>query len=703
MARKKKHKYPHLNEGSVAPEAPRPAIQPEPVASAPTLSTLQDRILLGITVGFSLLIYWYTMWPTVGGGDAGELIGASYTLGVIHPPGYPLFIWFGKIFSYLPFGTVAWRIGWVSVLSSVAAHAFYFLALRRLTQNSVVAFFTTTLLAFSTLIWRYSIIAEVFSLNSFFVSLLLYLFTRFCAQPSTKLACLMAFAFGLGLSNHHTLVFFGLPMAAWMLFFYREQLLKPQMLLLLALSGLLGLFPYLHLFWASAKAPLISWGDISSWQGFLTHFMRKEYGTFQLASDGSQKLQLFYGLAYYFQNLMEHALYLGIIPIGYALWRLFSGLEGLIRRQLGLILFIGAFYLFTFHYLANLPYVEGAALYKDIVSRFWIMGHIIFFVFLAFGLSELLKKFPLEGKLLLLLFGIAIFMQIGLNFKTENQRDNWTFDRFGRYLLSPLPPNSLFFTLGDINTNTVRYLQNCENFRTDVRVLDRSLMSYPWYKRIITKHYPDVVLPGLGYHPDHPRAHNFDRLFTANFDKFPIYATFIKTSGALEASDKSMENKWKTVPYGLSLRVVRKETVLNIEEYITESQKFIVDPFEEFAQLPAKDSWDAVVKSNYWLANHMRAAEILKYAMENNFPEKYLRLAADLLADLIQRNPSPAADYYKNHGLAHHHLARVGPPAEKAEHEKEMIKSWRVFIERTERRDKLYEQISAILKAYKVI
>ncbi len=48
-----------------------------------------------------LSILVLTMYPTVPGGDSGELIVAACTRGIAHPPGYPLFTMLGIAFHDL--------------------------------------------------------------------------------------------------------------------------------------------------------------------------------------------------------------------------------------------------------------------------------------------------------------------------------------------------------------------------------------------------------------------------------------------------------------------------------------------------------------------------------------------------------------------------------------------------------------------------
>src|SRR5262245_39115130 len=59
--------------------------------------------------------------------DSGEFIATSKVLGIPHPPGTPLYVLIGHLFAMLPFGTVAYRVNWLSALSSALAVLFTFM------------------------------------------------------------------------------------------------------------------------------------------------------------------------------------------------------------------------------------------------------------------------------------------------------------------------------------------------------------------------------------------------------------------------------------------------------------------------------------------------------------------------------------------------------------------------------------------------
>lgn len=78
-------------------------------------------------------VYLSTMAPTFSFWDCGEVIATSYTLGIPHPPGAPLYLLVGHLFSLLPFfQDIGARLNFFSTLISSTTIMLTYLIIVRL-------------------------------------------------------------------------------------------------------------------------------------------------------------------------------------------------------------------------------------------------------------------------------------------------------------------------------------------------------------------------------------------------------------------------------------------------------------------------------------------------------------------------------------------------------------------------------------------
>jgi hypothetical protein len=176
----------------------------------------------------ALAVYLRTLYPSVAGGDAGELITAAHHLEVVHPPGYPLFTLLAHAFTWIPFGSIAWRVNLFSAVCDAAAAALLFSLGYRLCRSYAAASAGALCFAFAPLIWAYATSAEVFALNNLFAVGLLYGTLATLEAPTGARFAGLAFLFGLALTNHQTILFVGLPLLVGVLVYKREQLLHAR-------------------------------------------------------------------------------------------------------------------------------------------------------------------------------------------------------------------------------------------------------------------------------------------------------------------------------------------------------------------------------------------------------------------------------------------------------------------------------------------
>ena len=99
-------------------------------------STLLRRIIGAAVFFITLFIYLLTVQSNVSFWDCGEFIASAFLLQVPHPPGTPLWLMTGKLFSMLPIGdNVAFRVNMMSVISSAFTVLFLYLVVVKIIEN----------------------------------------------------------------------------------------------------------------------------------------------------------------------------------------------------------------------------------------------------------------------------------------------------------------------------------------------------------------------------------------------------------------------------------------------------------------------------------------------------------------------------------------------------------------------------------------
>ncbi|MEK9146070.1 MAG: DUF2723 domain-containing protein, partial [Elusimicrobiota bacterium] len=131
-------------------------------------------ILGALTFGL-LALYLLGSYPTLSPyRDSGDLAAAALTLGVAHPPGYPVYVLLGKAWlGLLGLGNPAYRLQALSALLAAAACSVLFLSLARRTLAGAVAGFL--ILGFAPAFRHLSVVSEMYSLNALMAALILFL------------------------------------------------------------------------------------------------------------------------------------------------------------------------------------------------------------------------------------------------------------------------------------------------------------------------------------------------------------------------------------------------------------------------------------------------------------------------------------------------------------------------------------------------
>jgi len=415
-------------------------------------------------------IYLLTAPKTVVLEDDGLFILASYFNGIAHSPGYPLFTILGHIATYIPIGSVAYRVHALSGLfGALSCVCLYFIALI-LFKDRVLACTSAICLGISKIFWSQSIIAEVYTFNAFiFLSLLLtsLYIVRFERLSSSKFILLIFFIYGLGLSNHWPLLILSTPALVVILWFRKKEVFQnflPGFFLLL-----LGLLPYVWMVIRSQMDPVISfYGPIDSLKEFWFMVSREGYAE----QDSSIGAGYFDKIQFCFYAIKET-----LIQFGYLGGVL--GLIGFVRQWkcweknicFGLVLA----YLGSTIVLAILLGFSFDLLHRNLFKVYPLISYAVFGIWLVLGIKEttlfIKNKLGLSPSIqfikivfCFLVFITGLFGNLPYNYRANDVLGQ----NYALTILGSLKENAVFITGSDVDSGTLGYFNLIENVRSDV-------------------------------------------------------------------------------------------------------------------------------------------------------------------------------------------------------------------------------------------
>lgn len=526
--------------------------------------------MVAVTLCFGVLVlYLPALWTQIAPhGDSGELVTVAYTLGIAHPPGYPLYTLLAHFFTRLPFGSIAARVNFFSLVCHLLTLFFLFLTVKKVTHSFLAAAATITVLAFSATFWLYSLIAEVFPLNDLIISLALFVSVHLSQTSSrrqiTTFALLLTFIIALGFSNHHTIVLLVPPL----LFFLWPQIkiavgnTPPAKRLVVAfalvLAFLAGLSPYLYILVRAREVIPVAWSYPQTISDLAKIFARSDYGTFSPYSGADPALTL---LGQKADQLVNYARFLldDFSPPGILL-SVLGAILGLrfFRRFTLFLLFSFSLGLFFLTY-ASFPFKEPSGTTLLVLERFYLFPNV--FIALLIGLSvgissRLLKNRPLFSFLPTLIAVLVTITLIPANFPTVSPRNNSSISDFARNILALTPPNSILIPNGDVATFTTFYLHFVENVRADVSILTQNQANPGNRYR-----YLKTLRPDLDY--TYPEVGSLSGFMRRNYLAVP-FVTF----GA-SADPPGLVSS----PSGIVYRYLRPEEAQSFEKWQKENEE----------------------------------------------------------------------------------------------------------------------------------
>lgn len=408
-----------------------------------------------ITFTLALAAYLVTMprgltWAHFGV-DGGDLIAASVTLGVPHPPGYPLYVVLGKLVSALPVGTVAYRFTLLSAvpMALTAALLSQIVLLRTKRSSVTTAVFTGLTFAFARLVWQQAVITEVYGLFLLCVALTVW------ALLSRRDTLWIGLLWGLAVVSHLT----GLLLAPLIV-----GKLKQRFGLRLVIGFLFGLMPFLLLpLLARSQSPVV-WGDPTTIPGWF------ELVTARLYADlphGAARSDIVARLGDWGVRWAMQFSAAGVPLLVLALWQ-----ERGQAEPTGLLLVTTA----VLYFYYALTYATPDAIIFALPGLF----------LLAILLGNALERLKLWA-------GLLPLTLLLLNFSAVDISQDQVVHQQLTSVLQAAPHNAVLQTTGDPLLFALWYAVFVEQMRSDVLIVDEQLFAFDWYRQRL--HVQDAALP----------------------------------------------------------------------------------------------------------------------------------------------------------------------------------------------------------------
>jgi hypothetical protein len=259
---------------------------------------MYDRTNIVTVFILVFIVYFLSSYPSVSGGDSGELLAESCSAGTAHPPGYPSYLLSSRLFNAICFiprisfdkflfdyqPTFAWRCNVLNCLFGAVSAAFIgqtsvtLLNLWncRFKNNIIVTHVTAFLSAFSPLMFEYSIQSEVFALNNAIISILLFLTIKLSdfninSSEISKYLYFGSFFSGLALSNQHASLLTLLIIIPFVIILTFNKVIILKNFIIIIFSFLFGLSPYIYLIIVAKTPNRGSWGDLTTFSGVIRH------------------------------------------------------------------------------------------------------------------------------------------------------------------------------------------------------------------------------------------------------------------------------------------------------------------------------------------------------------------------------------------------------------------------------------------------
>ncbi len=570
-----------------------------------------NRIIAAVIFVIAFVVYSLTVAPTTSYWDCGEFITSSFIMGVPHPPGAPLYILLGRVFSIIPFvQDIGLRVNMISVLLSALTVMFAYLIVVRLlrawrglpkSMDERIVMYTGGIIgalgiAFSDSFWFNAVEAEVYAVSMFFTAIVVWLMLVWVEKAdnpaSDKILLLIAYLLGLA-TGIHLLNILAIP-TLFLIFYFRKgdfklktfvlwsiaagaafgmiypvmvkgipwvisnfSFLALGLIVLAVFSGIvysirenkrvlnimlmgimlvaMGYSTYTALYIRSGLKPAINENHPDTPAKLVSYLNREQYGDIPMntrrAPMWEYQLKKMY-VRYFGWQFIGHGTTIG--SDNYVVETI--SLNGLMGLPF-LIGMIGMFHHFRSDWkrasaMMVLFIMTGVAITIYLNQEnpqprerdyAYVGSFFAFALWIGIGASALLeltlanikenaalKKIGLAGMIALLLFAVPINL-FSFNRHNHDRSGNYVAYDYSYNILQTCEKGAILFTNGDNDTFPLWFLQYVYGIRTDVRVVNLSLLNTPWYIKQLRDEEPRVPISYTDGEIDQLQARLWDK------------------------------------------------------------------------------------------------------------------------------------------------------------------------------------------------
>ncbi|MBN1572474.1 MAG: DUF2723 domain-containing protein [Deltaproteobacteria bacterium] len=464
----------------------------------------------------AIFIYVITLCPAVYWRDSAEFVDVAFSLGIPHPAGFPTYMPLANLMTYLPMGSIPFKVNLLSAVMGALASVTLFFLIKELIvtlggrkDNWGLCFSSITALAFafSYSLWESSVAAEVYAGMGAAAGGILIFTLRWKNTWDRRYLFAGTFLYGLSAGIHATVAFFLPALLVFVLLNFKGRLRGSDFVLSIFFF-ILGFSSFLYLPIRSLADPRMDWGNPETLEQFLILITDRKDTAYHFAvswGDLPEKILVF------LKVMVRELTYL---------WPVASlvGLYVAIRRdwRVSILLFL----FFLGHISFFVWYWKGGTVYiPSFLVVMGLGGAGIYFIgeYLA-GFKKI--KINFRRILLVTALSFVVFSLLkdyrSLDKSNYYAAHNIVFADYMRFEYDSLALTSIYWPI-------FYYYQDIERLREDVTVVPFSDIFQPkYFNRVTAGRFPRIEVPDIPYESETAIPY-LGALIKANIDDRKIY------------------------------------------------------------------------------------------------------------------------------------------------------------------------------------